>query len=184
MRSLGHLLMTLLLIAVMAIPAMSPPALRHSHADGDKSHQHGAASAERHTHGPRHAHSPRHRHSADAAKTKHTHDDRASQSPQSPVEHLHVFWFGIQFSLPLSAPERSDSPRPMVSTEQWVPLISEVTLPDAFQVGSHIPAVDLLTSTELTPRLTAHSEVRPLPQLAAALLCDAARRERSGVLVI
>ena len=47
MRSFGHILMTLLLIAVMAIPAVSPPALRHSHTDGDKSHQHGAASAER-----------------------------------------------------------------------------------------------------------------------------------------
>lgn len=184
MRSLGHILMTLLLIAVMAIPAVSPPALRHSHVDGDKSHSHGAASAERHTHGPRHSHSPRHRHSADAAKTKHTHDDRVSHSPQSPVEHLHVFWFGFQFSLPLSAPEQSGSPRTTASTEQWVPLISEVTLPDASQVGSRIPERNFLTPTELTPRLPARTEVRPRQQPAVVLLCDTARRERSGVLVI
>ena len=184
MRLLGRNLMTLMLIALMAIPAVSPPALRHSHADGDRSHQHGPASVERHAHGPRHSHSPRHRHSANAAKTKHTHDARASHSPQLPVEHLHVFWFGFQSLLPLSAPERSGSPRPTASTEQWVPLISEVTLPDAFQVGSHIPAVDLLPPTELTPRLPARSEVRPPHESAVALLCDAARRERSGVLVI
>ena len=185
MRLFGHKLVTLLLIAVMAMPAVSSPALRHRHADGDKSHQHGVASAERHghshAHGPRH--SPRHRHSADATKAKHSHDDRASHLAQSSAEHLHVFWLGFVSSMPLSAPERSDSSRPMANAEQWVPLISEVTLPDASQVGSHIPAFDLVTSTELTPRLLARSEVR-LRQPAVALLCDTARRERSGVLVI
>ena len=188
MRLPAHNLVTLLLIAVMAMPAVSSPVLRHRHADGDKSHQHGAISAERHghshTHGPRHSHSPRNRHAVDATKTKHSHGDHTSHSAQSPVEHLHVYWLGFAFSMPLSAPERSDSPRPTASTEQWVPLISEVTLPDASQVGSHIPAVDLLTPTELTPRLPARSEVRPLRQAAVALLCDTARRERSGVLVI
>ncbi len=184
MRLPGRHLMTLLLIAVMAIPAMSSPALRHSHADGDQSHQHGTASGERHAHVPGHSHSPRHHHSADAAQTKHTHDDRASHSPQSPDEHQHVFWFGFQTSLPLPTPERSDSPRPTASTDQWVPLISEVTLPDASLVGSHIPEADLLTPTELTPRLPARSEVRPRQRSAVALLCDTARRERSGVLVI
>lgn len=184
MRLLGHNLMTLWLIAVMAMSAVSSPALRHSHADGGESHQHEAASAERHAHGPRHSHSPRHRHSADATQAKHAHEDRESHSAQSPVEHLHVFWFGFQFSLPLPAPERSDSPRPTASTEQWVPLISEVTLPDASRIGSHIPVVVLLTPTELTPRLPARSEVRPPHESAVAWLCDTARRERSGVLVI
>lgn len=188
MRLLARNLTTLLLIAVMTVPPVSSPALRHRHADGDKSHRHGAASTERHghshTHGLRHSHSPRHRHSADATKAKYSHDDRASHSAQSPVEHLHVFWLGFQSSLPLSAPERSDSPRPMAATEQWVPLISEVTLLDASQVGSHILAFDLLTPTELTPRLPTLSEVRPRQQPAVALLCDTARRERSGVLAI
>lgn len=186
MRLSARNLSTLLLIAVMAMPAVSSPAVRHRHADGDKPHQHGVASADRHGHSHTHGsrHSPRHSHSADATKAKHSHDGRASHSAQSPVEHLHVFWFGFQSSLPLPAPERSDSPRPTASTEQWVPLISEVTLPDASQLGSHIPALDLLTPTELTPRLPAHSKIRPLRQSAVALLCDTARRERSGVLVI
>ena len=174
MRLLGRKLVTLLLVVVMAMPAVSSPALRHSHADGDKSHQHGVESAERHGHSHTHGH-------ANATKAKHSHDDRVSQSP---VEHLHVFWFGFQTSLPLSAPESSDSPRPMASTEQWVPLISEVTLPDAAQDGSTMLAVDLFTPSGLTPRLPARSEVRPPHESAVALLCDAARHERSGVLVI
>ncbi len=188
MRVLDHNLVTLLMIAVMAIPAVSSPAFRHRHADGDKSHQHGVASAERHehshSHGPSQSQSPRHSHAADATKAKHAHDDRASHSAQPPVEHLHVFWFGFEFSLPLSAPGRSDSPQPTASTEQWVPLISEVTLLDAPQDGSRILAVDLLMPTDLAPRLSARANARPLRQPAVALLCDTARRERSGVLVI
>lgn len=186
MRLLARPLMTLLLIAVMAMPAVSSPALRHRHTDGDKSHRHGVISAERHehTHSQRHSHSLRNHHSVDATKSQRLHDDGASASPQSPVEHRHVFWFGFQSSLPLSVPERSDSPRSTATTEQWVPLISEITLPEASQVGSHISAGDLLAPTELTPRLAARSEVRPRQQPAVALLCDTARRERSGVLVI
>ncbi len=91
-------LVTLLLIAVMAMPTVSSPALRHSHADGDKSHRYGIPTVERHGH----SHSSRHSHHADAATAKHSHDDRVSDSAQSPVEHLHVFWLGIQSSLPSS----------------------------------------------------------------------------------
>ncbi len=188
MRVLALNLVTLVMIAVMAIPAVSSPAFRHRHVDGDKSHQHGVASAERHehwhSHGPKKSQSPRHSHAADVTKAKHAHDDRTSHSAQPPVEHLHVFWFGFEFSLPLSTPGHSDSPRLTASTEQWVPLISEVTLPGSPQDGSRILAVDLLMPTGLTPRLPARSEVRPLRQPAVALLCDTARRERSGVLVI
>ncbi len=185
MRLLARNLVTLLLIAVMAMPAVSSPALRHRHADGDKSHQHGVATVERsQTSGPRHSHSSQHSHRVETVMAKESHDDRATPSANSPVEHLHVFWFGFQSSLPVSAPERSDSPRSSASTEQWVPLISEVTLPDASQGGSQIPAVDLLTPTELTPRLPVRSEVRPPHESVVALLCDTARRERSGVLVV
>lgn len=172
MRLFARNLMTLLLIAVMALPAVSSPALRHRHEDGDLSHEHDVTSAERHSHG------------AEATTAKHSHEELSGHSAQLPVEHLHVFWLGFQSSLPLSAPGRSDSPSPSTSTEQWVPLISEITLPDDTQDRVQFLAVDFFTPTELTPRLTARSEVRPPHESAVALLCDAARRERSGVLVI
>ena len=177
MRFLARNLVTLLLIVVMAMPAVSSPALRHSHADGDKSHRHGVETVERHGHS--HTHDP-----ANAAKAKHSHGERVSDSAQSPVEHLHVFWFGFQTSMPLSAPDQSESPRPIANAEQWVPLISEISLPDAAQDGSTMLAVDLFTPTGLTPRLPARSEVRPPHESAVAWLCDTARHERSGVLVI
>ncbi len=180
MRLFARNLVTLLLIAVMALPAVSSPALRHSHADGDKSHRHDVASVEDHVH----SQSSRHSHRTDTKTPKHAREDRANPSAQLPVEHLHVFWLGFESSLPLSAPDRSDSPSPSTSTEQWVPLISEISLPDDTQDRVQFLAVDLFTPTELTPRLPARSEVRPPHESAVALLCDAARRERSGVLVI
>ena len=172
MRLFGRNLVTLLLIAVMAMSAVSSPALRHRHADGDKSHQHGVATVEHHSH------------DTEATTAKHSHEDRSNHSAQLPVEHLHVFCFALQSSLPVPAPERSESPRSSASTEQWVPLISEVTLSDASQFGSLISAFDLLIPTELPPRLPARPEVRPPHESAVALLCDTARHERSGVLVI
>lgn len=185
MRLFARNLVTLLLIAVMAMPAVSSPALRHSHADGDKSHRHDVASVEDHGHSQSSRHSHRkHSHRKHGQTPKHAHEDRANPSAQLPVEHLHVFWWGFQSSLPLSAPDRSDSPSPSTSTEQWVPLISEISLPDDAQDRVQFLAVDLFTPTELTPRLPARSEVRPPHESAVALLCDAARRERSGVLVI
>lgn len=180
MRFLARNLVTLLLIAVMAMPAVSSPALRHRHADGDKSHRHGVETVER----DGHSHSAPLSDRVGTTTAKHAHDERVSDSAQLQVEHLHVFWFGFQTSMPLSAPESSDSPRPMVSTEQWVPLISEVTLPDGAQDELDMLAIDLSTPTGLTPRLLARSEVRPPHESVVALLCDTARRERSGVLVI
>ncbi len=188
MRSLGCKLVTLLLIIVIAMPAVSSPALRHSHASGDRSHRHDVATLERHGHshanGSRHSKSSQHRHHPGVTTAKHSHEHRLSQFSQLPVEHLHVFWLGFEFSMPLSAPERTESPRPTASTEQWVPLISAVTPSVAFQVGSQLLAIDLLMSMELTPRLSARSEVRPPRERAVTLLCDIARRARSGVLVI
>jgi len=188
MRSLGFKLVTLLLIVEMAMPAMSFPALRHSHANGDRSHRHDVATHDRHGHshanGFRHSKGSRHRHHSESTTAKRSHEHRSIQFAQPPFEHLHVFWLGFEFSMPLSVPERPDSPRPIATTEQWVPLISEVTLAEASQVGSQNLVFDRLTPTELTPRLPARSEVVPPRELAVTLLCDTARRARSGVLVI
>ena len=186
MRLLGCKLVTLVLIAVMAMPAVSPPALRHSHAGGDTSHKHEVATDEPHGHSHAHGPRPSSRHSHQTAPTtaKHSHDHQAAHSATSPAEHVHVFWFGFEFSMPMPAPVRSDSPRPIVGVDQWVPLIWEFTLPEAAADGSRIRATDLAMPTVQEPLLAVRSVVPPLQQTAATWLCDTARRERSGVLVI
>lgn len=188
MRFLSRNLVTVLLIVVMAMPALSPPALRHSHAAGDRPHDHRVAQrGHSHSHGPTHSHSSRHHHRhhrTDVTTAKHSHDAGEAHSATPPVEHYHVFWFGFTTSLPLPAPEHSDSPGAMPKKDQWVPLAPEIRLPDATQDGSTLVAVDLCTPTCLTPRLPDRSEAHPPRRCAIVLLCDTARRERSGVLVV
>ncbi len=188
MRSWARKLVTLLLIALLAMPAMSSPGLRHRHANGDKSHRHDVTTFARHEHsharGATHSHSSRHRHGDAMATAKHSHDRHVKDSAQVPVEHAHVFLLGIEFSIPIPQSERSDTPQPIANAERWIPLISEVSLPKDAHEGTRFLADDLFAPVELMPRWPARSEVRPLRDSAEAFLCDTARRERSGVLII
>lgn len=187
MRKLSRHLLTLLLITLMAIPAVSPPVLRHSHADGDTSHRYGAATVagdgHSHAHGAKHSHSSRHVHRL-GTSAKHAHEDSDACSAAFPVAHAHLFWFGIEWSVPNPASDHSGRTPPVASVEQWVPLVSEIVLPDARQDGSNIVAADRAVRTELEPLLLVRSAISPLKEPAVARLCDTARRERSGVLVI
>lgn len=187
MRTLGRRLLTLLMIALMAIPAVSPPVLWHSHTDGDTSHRHNAATAvgcrHSHAHGATYSYSPRHDHRS-GTTAKHTHQDSATRSAAFPVSHAHLFWLSFEWSLPIPASDRSDSDRLFANVEQWVPLVSESVLPDAQQDGAYIVAADRALPEELEPRLVACSVERPPNEPIVACLCDIARRERSGVLVI
>ena len=187
MRILGRYLVTLVLIVVMAIPAVSPPTLRHCHSDGDKPHSHDIATADdhghSHKHDSKHAHSVRHSHRADSVTAKDSHDGHAKPSASLPVEHRHIVLFGFECSLPLSLPDRSDSRQPIPNEDQWAPLNTQPFLPGVALDGATILAVELFSPTELTPRIAVRSEGRARHR-AVTFLCDTARRERSGVLVV
>ncbi len=182
MRTISHSLLTWLLIAVMAIPAVSPLALRHSHVGGDASHRHESASAATHKHEHEHSHSTRHSHRD--AVARHVHGDEATQVSGSPVEHRHVVWVGFVWTMPTPVSDPSGSRDPIAATVgQWILLSSEVTLPNDCQDAASFVAADLAIPSRLEPRLT----VRPILRLdepPVSLLCDTARRERSGVLVV
>jgi hypothetical protein len=145
-------LVTPLLIVVMAMPVMSPPALRHSHADGETSHRHHVAKSE-HREGPqarghKHSHSSRHHHRV-AAAVKDSHAEDASLLTKSPVEHFHVFWLGFRGFLSQSLPtsERSDSQPSLANVDQWVPLVPEINLPSSVHDES-----TFLTADAFLPR--------------------------------
>jgi hypothetical protein len=188
MRFSGRNVVTVMLIVVMTTPALSSPALLHSHADGNKPHSHHAPVVAHHehshSHGQRHSHSSRHHHRAGEKAAKHSHDVPATNSATPPTGHYHVYWFGFTVSLPLPTPQHPDSQRTMPNLDQWVPLVSDIRLPDSVPDGSSVVLVDLCTPTELTPRLPDRSEAQPLRRCPIVLLCDTARRERSGVLVV
>lgn len=187
MRRLCHHLLTLLLIALIAMPAVSPPVLRHRHEHGETSHQHVTTTAvthkHLHAHGAKHSHSARHVHVSQTT-AKHAHEKLVARVTAVPVTHTHLIWFGIEWSVPVPASERSDSTPPTASVEQWVPLIPEVVLPDGGQDGSSIVAAACGLPSELEPRVAVRSVIFPLNEPVMARLCDIARRERSGVLVV
>jgi len=145
--------LTVLLIANLASGALSAPAWRHSHAISE--------------------HSPAHEHS-------HHHDGDAAQTLGEPeVEHLHVMWFGIPLTLPVSPDDSSDRPS---SSGAWVPLVSEMLPPQV--VATDVLGLDLFDAVVSAVTVESPPRAEPFVPPRISLLCDTARRERSGVLKI
>lgn len=163
-------ILTVLLIAMLASGALSAPAWRHSHPMSEHSSpQDGAVSR-----------SQGHPHSDHHHGDGHRHDTESDTLGEPPVEHLHVIWIGIPLTLPVSP---DDSSEHSSTSGEWVPLLSEMLPPhvvvvaetlglDSFDVGA------FAVSVETPPR----AELFVPPKVS--LLCDTARRERSGVLKI
>lgn len=166
MMSASRRVLIVLLIANLASGALSAPAWRHSHAISEHSPTHGQADGD--SHGHRHGHS-------------HHHDTSAVQTMGEPtVEHLHVMWFGIPLTLPASPDDSSDRPSTL---GEWVPLLSEM-LPPQIVVASDVLGLDLFDATVLAIAIETPPRAEPFGPPKVLLLCDTARRERSGVLNI
>lgn len=158
--------LTVLLIAILASGALSAPALRHTHAMSE--HAESRNSAAEHSHS--HHHGDAYRHGSEAEPTFH----------EPAVEHLHVLWFGIGLTLPVSPDDSSDRPN---TVDEWVPLLSEMLPP---QVVATSDVLDL-NSTAVGASafaVTTPARAEPFVPPKISRLCDTARRERSGVLNI
>jgi hypothetical protein len=171
--------MNLLLAALVVAWGSVPPAVRHSHVGGDDArhcHRHHGRDAHRHFHGN------------DAHGHFHERSDRSSQDVSTRIlagviVHLHWGWLGLHVSLPVTEDERSDGgpdgavptvfrlvdmlPTPTVGTCGFAGHSLSPEPPSGF-VG-FVAAAPLQRSPDLLP---------------AAPLCDRARRERSGVLLV
>ncbi len=156
-----------LLVANLASGALSGPAWRHSHAISEHSHGHAASHLPGHPH--EYAHEQSHHHDGDAAQTL----------GEPEVEHLHVMWFGIPLTLPVSPDDSSD--RPSTSGE-WVPLVSEMLPPQV--VAMDVLGLDLFDAVVSAVNVDSPPRAEPFVPPRISLLCDTARRERSGVLKI
>lgn len=166
LMSASRRVLIVLLIANLASGALSAPAWRHNHAISEHSAAHGHSDGHRYGH----AHDHSHHHDTDVAQTL----------GDSAVEHLHVMWFGIPLTLPVSSDESSD--RPSTSGE-WVPLLSEM-LPPQIVAASDVMGLDLCDANVVAIAIEAPPRAEPFVPPKVSLLCDTARRERSGVLKI
>jgi hypothetical protein len=161
----------LLLSALMLASTCLPPALRHAHEGGDEAnHRHD-------TSGVRHL-----KHGHHEAEGYHEHEvvsitERAVLSDA--VVHLHWAIFGIDFSTTLPSEPRSREPA----------VVRVMVMPAISVSGEN--AVGVLTAIASQPgldfasvRSVGTTPLQPPNLVTSAPLCDSARRERSGVLLV
>lgn len=170
-----HNLVSFLMIGAVLSGSLLSPAVRHAHADGNLPHSHAADVASRDVH---HAHS---------GGTPHVHKspDCVKEKLSDRAVHCHVAFLWFDLTLPREG-EPSDSQSPFgedsVVVERVAPEIitKSVTGRTALEHLTWIPSV----SAQL-----GEAAIAPVPQalfhpVDRILLCDSARCERSGVLLI
>lgn len=193
MKRMLHKALSLLLTAAVLCGSLLPPAVCHAHVAGDQAHTHSPAVTD-HRQPVHHDHKSDDRHSHDANGRKarahhHPSDDRDRESTTlSGVEgtravsaHLHLSLIGIAASLLVPTGNDSDALQLQITSllDDVIPA-GRVALPGADDATVAAPqALDVPVETALSAaaRLCVRESDR-------GLLCDSARRERSGVLLI
>lgn len=200
MQKLIHNAMAVLLSGVVLASSVLPPLVCHAHVGGEQEHSHHAAEADHH-HSGVHAKDDRHRGEDEAeghppqSMTRnvcHLMSDAGHHHEhglESPVSHLHVSIGGFDFSLPLPIPENSNGPLSPVDDDAGFTVFGRLT--DDFTVVSQ---VDLASVVDVTVADSLKTDVPVDDDTARArwldsradrsFLCDSARGERSGVLLI
>jgi hypothetical protein len=173
----------LLLAALTLASGLLPPALGHAHDGGDRSHRHDHDQAH---HDHRHA-SPDH---VDAHDDGHAEHHRAS-APAGPAvgrlatAHLHIDLgaFGLTIPSPSGSPEGPGRPAPAGPA---IGAADDETIPariDASRFAMPWPGSLAIARVDAAPALP--SVLRfAASRGTSPPLCDAARHERSGVLLI
>lgn len=184
--------MAILLSGAVLTSSVLPPAVCHAHAEGGEQHSHRRDHQEptsnKHTH--------HHHVTAHSDHDEHDHRQPAEESSLNPagielaVAHLHFSVAGLNFSLPLPTGDDPDTPlapnRDDAGNFQFVRLTDDAVT---------VSRVDLSAAVDLSARapLLADSSVDTSAQAACwrcfrnadrAFLCNSARCERSGVLLI
>ncbi len=180
MKQLLHRSISLLLTAAVLAGAVLPPAVGHAHVGGDESHSH----EQEHAYDD-HVHHHAHQHVDEGHGDDRNGDDVFGSS----VPHLHLSVAGFNFSLPL--PIDGHSHRPFLPMNDDVGVFAVVSLTDDFTIVSQ---VDLATIVDVSVADVVTSDVSTDEDDARArwlkgradriFLCDSARCERSGVLLI
>tara|TARA_R110002072_G_C7972516_1_gene534950 strand:- start:8834 stop:9382 length:549 start_codon:yes stop_codon:yes gene_type:complete len=182
--------MAILLSGAVLASSVLPPAVCHAHSNGEPSHSHG----EDHKHSDplERGHVHRHETPTDSGHTDHDHSQAANGLLESvrkikpPVAHLHFAIAGFDFSLPLPSDDGVTGPLTpecydagffgIVRLTDDTITVSQVDLSAVVDVSIAI-AVTLGVSVGAAR----WNHVRTADR---SFLCDSARCERSGVLLI
>jgi hypothetical protein len=197
MKRLLHKVMTVLLSGAVLASSVLPPAVCHAHSEGDRSHSH----EQDHEHRDAVEHHHGHGHNRDGAAVsdhdEHRHhepsehkDDSATGGIKPALVHLHFSIAGFDFSLPMPGHDGSNGPVSPTGDNAGcfgiVRLTDDTITVPRFEQSD---VIDLSTSAPLTIAslvdATQHAaRWRCVRATDRTLLCDSARCERSGVLLI
>lgn len=184
-----HKSLTAFLSCSVLASALMPPALCHSHADGDrhhshKTHEHQHADSHHHTRDAGHGHSSPDHHETAAIESK-----RFSEETSVSPAHIHLTILGLAFSLP--SPRGQGSKAPFLPFDSSGDDFEVVRLTDDTLTLSPVDlnsAVDVSIAYFLTVDDASESGIEFAQQTrdgaaCRVRLCDVARLERSGVLL-
>ena len=154
------------LAACVLAAGLMPPAVMHSHSASDQ---------------PYHSHAADDCHADDA----HWHAAHSHAQPGKPC-HLHLVFLGFTLTLPVPVSPRTDSPEPGLVDVPVVlvrliadPLPTQTVEADHWASDTAAACTSDCDCVDVTSGLS-----RAAPPFTSPFLCDRARRERSGVLLI
>ena len=167
--------LTLLLVATTLAGWLMPPGVRHAHAGGEEAHSH------------HHDHEDDHRHGHHACESHGEHGvaERDVEAAGLVVAHIHFNFLGFGFSLPCPDSDEDDpTNQDRIATFGFVGLSKEVLLQrESARDIAIVFSIDLQCWFHREEALEALHRLVAL-RLDRSLLCDSARFERSGVLLI
>lgn len=167
-----NLAVGVLLSVVLAIALIAPPALQHSHAEGNVPHDHDSIVSEDHDHD----------HDSGLA---HCHSDAADDSAQvnGSTTHRHCYLLGWEITVPTSDEVPAQAPiehkQQVLSAGVNSPLAVDTQYPSPLN-GWVSDLSFILAPTAFVCRVAKQAETAT-PRVC---LCDFARHERSGVQLI
>lgn len=168
MRRGLHKTLTWMLTASVVAGSLVPPAMCHSHDDGQQTHSHDASDCH-------------HDHDGD-----HHHDDDADSSPDNGVEvaaaHIHWNLLGIEFSFPVRQDDESNGPQSGHDGQFGVVRLNDDVLPtlrvEMPETGEFLSVLDT-TCVEMSHAMSLCGR-----RWECNSVCRSAHIERSGVLLI
>ena len=194
MRSWFDNLLTMLLSCSVFLTALVPPAVSHSHTVSDLPHTQKVSEQEQcqqahihnHTHGNGHSH---HHQQTSCPENSGSQTKRHSEAIPVSAAHVHFTFFGLSLSLP--SPHDAGSNAPFMpgdyGDESGVIRITDDTLTvSRVDITSAVDvSIALLVTVDAAVALESEAAQRRHRTAADHIrLCDSARHERSGVLLI
>jgi len=156
LRTATSLALAVTLLAV----AVAPPAVRHAHSvdEGGGSHSHSGEDARAETHGD-------------------------SQHGHGHEWHLHVSFLGLEITLPDRVPNRGNDESGAQTEVVLLASRTVVTAPSLCCEASLAGTLSAPSQPSLDDAVAMQFRATAPPPVSVAPLCDAARRERTGVLL-